>query len=361
MEPPLTKESWNDRRVLVTGHSGFKGSWLIAWLTSLGAEVTGISLPPQHGHDLFHAAGLASKCQSYFGDIRDAELLKLVVKEHRPEVIFHLAAQPLVRESYFRPRETFSTNVMGTLNVLEAGSYSQDLKAILVITTDKVYRNLGNNVPFREDDPLDGHDPYSASKAACEIATQSWARSNLSAPDVKIATARAGNVIGGGDWAKDRLLPDADRAFHKNQPLEIRMPHAVRPWQHVVEPLEGYLRLAQALISRDRQTLPGYNFGPGIEQCAPVQHMVEMARRIWGSPVDITVNQPKEILVEAETLLLDSSAASQDLQWNAMLSLEETIQATIKLYKILTSNADYHHIYDCMIEQIGELRSAGNG
>lgn len=360
MSAGVSRAQWEGRKVFLTGHTGFKGAWLTAWLTSMGAEVSGFSLPPQHASDLFHLAALDSRCHSIFGDIRDSEMLRSAMHEAQPEVVMHLAAQPLVRESYQRPLETFSVNVMGTMEVLSAARLSDALKAILVITTDKVYRNDGSGTAFREDDPLDGHDPYSASKAACEIATQSWAKSNLSGSQVRIATARAGNVIGGGDWAKDRLIPDAVLAFSSQQSLRIRMPHAIRPWQHVIEPLEGYLRLTQALLDDNKQLARSYNFGPSTDQCATVKEVIEIAVRCWNSTSPVVFDEADPSAPEATNLMIDSAAAQNDLGWHSQLSLEQAVEKTMNFYKLLLDPNQQTDAYELMIAQIKEFTGTIN-
>ncbi len=252
---------WRGRRVLLTGHSGFKGSWLTLWLHRLGAVVTGVSLPPETAPNIFTDADIGALCDSHFCDIRAAAPLAELVRAARPEVVLHLAAQPLVRASYREPRETFATNVMGTVNVLDALRGLDGVRVAVMVTTDKVYRSQEAPRPYREDDALGGHDPYSASKAASEMAIASYRDAFLSAQGVAVASARAGNVIGGGDWSEDRIIPDAVRAWQAGQTLEVRRPQAIRPWQHVLEPLAGYLTLAQALWQRPALA-DSYNFGP---------------------------------------------------------------------------------------------------
>jgi CDP-glucose 4,6-dehydratase len=270
---------WRGRRVLLTGHTGFKGAWLAFWLTRLGASVSGLALAPTTRPSLFDLLDLQRQCDHRTGDIRDEALVRRVVAETQPEIVLHLAAQALVRASYQDPLGTFSTNVMGTAHVLDALRQSPSTRVAVMVTTDKVYRNREWLWPYREDDPLGGHDPYSASKAACDIAVESWRLAFLREGAVAVASARAGNVIGGGDWSADRLLPDAARAWLAGRPLVIRRPQAVRPWQHVIEPLAGYLVLAQHLWQHP-EAAGAYNFGPHPHEAAPVRDVIERARQV---------------------------------------------------------------------------------
>jgi CDP-glucose 4,6-dehydratase len=271
---------WRGKRVLLTGHTGFKGAWLALWLQRLGAQVTGVALPPATEPNLFTLARVEQGVETHFCDIRSAQALALRVRAARPEVVLHLAAQALVRPGYAAPLDTFATNVMGTAHLLDALRGLPEVRVAVVVTTDKVYRNREWAYPYREDDQLGGHDPYSASKAATELVTASYRDSFLAAQGVAVATARAGNVIGGGDWAQDRLLPDAVRAWGAGETLHIRRPHATRPWQHVLEPLAAYLRLAQRLW--EQPGLAGaYNFGPLPHEAASVKHVIELAGWRW--------------------------------------------------------------------------------
>ncbi|MFY8051770.1 MAG: CDP-glucose 4,6-dehydratase, partial [Armatimonadaceae bacterium] len=265
----MTPGFWNGKRVVITGHTGFKGSWLTLWLSQLGAKVTGIALEPCTTPSIFNEANIAECCDHHVCDIRDAAKTASLIKAANPEIIFHLAAQPLVRLSYREPLETFASNVMGTANVLNALRECPDCRTAVMITTDKVYHNREWAWPYREDDTLGGHDPYSASKAACEIVINSFRQSFLNDAGVAVASVRAGNVIGGGDWSEDRLIPDAVRAWTSGQTLSIRRPDSVRPWQHVLEPLRGYIELAEKL--HETPSLAGaYNFGPRTHMAATV-------------------------------------------------------------------------------------------
>lgn len=333
-----SRSFWAGKRVLLTGHTGFKGSWLSLWLHSLNAKVTGISLPPPTSHpNLFSLAGVNELTDSHYLDIRDAEPLAQLVCSTTPDIVFHLAAQPLVRSGYRQPLETFTTNVMGTTNLLESLRRTNSVKVVVVITTDKVYVNKEWPYPYREEDILGGHDPYSASKAAAEIITASFRSSFLAAQGMAVATARAGNVIGGGDWSADRLIPDAVRAWESCRPLDIRSPHAVRPWQHVVEPLAGYLRLAEHLWSKPH--LAGaYNFGPDTHAAATVRQVIEHAQKffknsqvIWGDGSD----GPHE----AGLLALETAKARATLGILPRFTLFTAIERTMSWYALLVKGA----------------------
>lgn len=325
------KEFWKGKRVLLTGHSGFKGSWLVLWLTRLGANVTGISLPPTTTPNLFTLAGVGRLCASHSCDIRNCSEIVQLIKRAEPEILFHLAAQPLVRTSYRQPLETFSTNIMGTAHVLDALRGLDSTRVAVMITTDKVYRNNEWPWPYRENDLLGGHDPYSASKAASEIVIDSYRDAYLSSQGIAIASARAGNVIGGGDWSEDRLIPDAVRAWQAAQPLKLRNPHAIRPWQHVLEPLHGYLTLAEKLWFQPESAGP-YNFGPVPSEAASVGEVVELAREAYGSGEVIYENNS---LGPHETgyLALEISKARASLGITPKWGLVEAVHRTMAWYR----------------------------
>jgi CDP-glucose 4,6-dehydratase len=321
---------WQGKQVLLTGHTGFKGAWLALWLSQMGAKVTGISLPPNSAPNLFELANISQVISNHFVDIRDAGAVSTIVKEAKPEIVLHLAAQALVRPGYKDPLATFDTNVMGTVNVLNALRGIDSVKAVVAVTTDKVYRNLEQVYPYRETDALGGHDPYSASKAASEIVISSYRDSYLSEQGVAVASARAGNVIGGGDWSEDRLIPDAIRAWNADSPLEIRRPNSIRPWQHVLEPLNGYLVLAERLYANS--SLAGaYNFGPQTHEATSVRKVVELANRVYGFG-SVVWGDGKGGPHEAGFLSLEIVKARSMLGVSPRWSLQETVERTMAWY-----------------------------
>lgn len=327
----MNRGFWSGRRVLLTGHSGFKGSWLTLWLSRMGAEVTGISLPPSTNPGIFDLARVETQCDSHFCDIRNAPKLARLVRDAGPEVVFHLAAQPLVRASYQHPAETFATNVMGTAHVLEALRCIDGVRVAVMITTDKVYRNQERRRPYTEEDPLGGHDPYSASKAASELVIASYRDAFLGEHGVAVASARAGNVIGGGDWSEDRLIPDAVKAWSAGRILQVRRPLAVRPWQHVLEPLAGYVALAEALW-QEPDLAGAYNFGPAADAAASVQEVIEIARGSYGKGEVCYATSP-DGPHEAGLLALETAKARTRLGVNPKWSLNEAVQRTMAWYR----------------------------
>jgi CDP-glucose 4,6-dehydratase len=324
-------EFWRDKRVLITGHTGFKGSWLAFWLRRLGSRVSGIALPPDTVPSLYTLLGERDYETSIFCDVLDPNRVANEIHRLQPEIVFHLAAQPLVRQSFAAPLDTLATNIMGTANVLDALRAARDLRCVVAVTSDKVYDNREWYWPYREDDRLGGYDPYSASKAACELVIDSYRRSFLSARGVAVSSARAGNVIGGGDWAADRLLPDAIRAWQDQAPLHVRRPHAVRPWQHVLEPLGGYLALAESSW-HDASLAGAYNFGPRSDESVAVGDLVEYARAAYGAGEAIYATQvagPHE----AAQLRLDASKARQKLGVAPRWTIVEAIGVTMQWYR----------------------------
>ncbi len=334
----LDASFWRDKRVLLTGHSGFKGSWLTLWLALLGAKVTGISLPPATAPSLYAEAKIDALCQGHFCDIRDTAALAELIQAARPEIVFHLAAQPLVRAGYRQPLTTFETNVMGTAYVLDALRGLASVRVAVMVTTDKVYREDEARRTFHEDDALGGHDPYSASKAASEIVIAGYRDAFLSAQGVAVASARAGNVIGGGDWSDDRVIPDAVRAWQAGRPLQVRRPQAVRPWQHVLDPLAGYLTLAHRLW--ERPALAGsYNFGPETGEAVTVRKLVDMARAAYGTG-DVRYDESPEGPHESGWLALDASKARAALGVRPKLTLAQTLNRTMTWYRAQHDGAD---------------------
>jgi CDP-glucose 4,6-dehydratase len=322
---------WREKRVLVTGHTGFKGGWLAMWLGHMGARVTGIALPPISEPNLYSLAGVDELTTSRFCDIRDTVEVSAIIRDTDPEIVFHLAAQPLVRASYDDPLGTLSTNVLGTANVLDALRTPDGLRVVVAITTDKVYQNLEHVFPYREHDPLGGHDPYSASKAAAELVIASYRDAYLASRGVAVASARAGNVIGGGDWSADRLIPDAVRAWGSGQTLVIRRPGAVRPWQHVLEPLSGYLRLAERLWREPALSGP-YNFGPHTNEAATVREVIALARSCYGKG-DVSWGDGTEGPHEAGRLTLETAKARSLLGVAPRWGLVESVSRTMHWYR----------------------------
>jgi CDP-glucose 4,6-dehydratase len=329
----LVVSFWTGKRVLITGHTGFKGSWLSLWLAQHGAHVTGLALPPETTPSLFDQLGLVGEIDHRIGDVCDAGLVAAVVREASPDVVFHLAAQSLVLRGYRTPVETWQTNVMGTINVLEALRVRDKPCAAVLVTTDKVYENREWEFGYRESDPLGGHDPYSASKAGAEIAIASWRSSYFhGASPVRIASVRAGNVIGGGDWCENRIVPDMIRALSAGQPVRVRNPRAVRPWQHVLEPLGGYLMLGQRLMeSDDRRYQDAFNFGPTSEAVRNVRALVEEGLRHWPGVIEDASdpNQPHE----AGQLALSIDRACTRLGWMPRWDFERTVAETMTWYR----------------------------
>tara|TARA_R110000787_G_scaffold59662_10_gene135266 strand:- start:32071 stop:33147 length:1077 start_codon:yes stop_codon:yes gene_type:complete len=347
-------EFWKDRRVLLTGHTGFKGAWAALWLSKMGAKVTGLSLPPDDEFSLYRSLADRLQIDSCFVDIRNAEAMETEVRQSNPEIILHMAAQALVRRSYREPRLTFETNVTGTINLLEAMRELPDLKAALIITSDKVYRNIEDGRAFQETDPLGGDDPYSASKAACEIATASYAKSLFPGDTPRIATARAGNVIGGGDFSEDRLIPDIWRAARNGKSVTLRFPGATRPWQHVLESVSGYLVYLQALAGDGGTELPkALNFGPQDGETITVGEIARNVQKAFGIEGDwsLTDEAPPP---EKMQLALDASLAREILGWQAKWRPSETLSKTVDWYKAYRSDTD---IYAFTLSQIEEYEA----
>ena len=340
---------WHGKRVLVTGHTGFKGGWLVLWLRQLGATVCGIALPPSTTPNLFELARVAECIDSHFCDIRDTERLAALVRAYRPEIVLHLAAQPLVRASYRDPLGTFSSNIMGTAHVLEALRGLNSVRVAVMVTTDKVYHNLEQPYPYREEDALGGHDPYSASKAASEIVIASYRDAFLKEQGVAVASARAGNVIGGGDWSEGRLIPDAVRAWQADEMLDIRRPQAIRPWQHVLEPLHGYLTLAEQLWRRP-ELAGAYKFGPHTHEAATVREVVELARQVYGRG-DICYGDGSTGPHEAGWLALETAKARVALGVQPQWNLAETVTRTMAWYQAQHAGADARELCLAEIEQ----------
>jgi CDP-glucose 4,6-dehydratase len=339
---------WQGKKVLLTGHTGFKGSWLSLWLQSMGADVIGYALAPPTNPSLFEIAEVSSGMTSIIGDIRDLDKLQAVFTEHQPEIVIHMAAQPLVRYSYQNPVETYSTNVMGTVNLLEAVRSMVSVKAVVNITTDKCYENREWAWGYRENEAMGGYDPYSNSKGCAELVTAAYRSSFFNADTyathgVALATVRAGNVIGGGDWADDRLIPDILAAFEQNKLVDIRNPYAVRPWQHVLEPLRGYLTLAEHLYEQGPPFAEGWNFGPNDEDAKPVGWIVEQMAVLWGKDAQWQIDTG-EHPHEAHYLKLDISKARSRLDWYPALRLNEALQLIIDWSKQRQAGANIRQL-----------------
>ncbi len=323
---------YKNKRVLITGHTGFKGSWLAIWLNLLGAEVIGIALDPQTKKDNFVLSGIKNKIKDDREDIINLNGIKKIIDQEKPEILFHLAAQPLVLESYENPVLTYETNVMGTVNLLEAFRFSDSLKTGVFITTDKCYENKEWVYGYREDDPMGGQDPYSSSKGAAELAIRSYRNSYFQGTNKKIASVRAGNVIGGGDWSPNRLVVDIVKSIEQDIPVEIRNPEAIRPWQHVLEPLSGYLLLGQHLLQGKTDCACGWNFGPPVDETVTVVQMAEQIKQSWDA-FSFTIGSTTDQPVEATRLKLDCSKARAELAWSPVWQANEALQKTIAWYQ----------------------------
>jgi CDP-glucose 4,6-dehydratase len=353
--PPLDFElTLGGKRILVTGHTGFTGGWLVSWLKRIGCDVAGLALAPATEPNLFVAADIANGIVSMIGDIRDFTTVRTAVERHRPSVIIHLAAQPLVSKSFAEPIETFATNALGTAHVLEAARLTPDVKAVVCITTDKVYQDQDWARGYREQDPLGGKDPYSASKACAELVAASY-RATLAerGNGVLIANARGGNIIGGGDWSADRIVPDFVRAVVSRQPINLRNPGAVRPWQHVMALVHGYLVLAARLLNGDRAAADNWNFGPGDEAARTVGDLVEQLSTVWTRP---EITYAPGSFPETRFLHLDSTKARTQLGWIPPLSFADTVELTAAWYRDFAAWPD--QAAQITASQIGQYRQA---
>lgn len=342
---------YDGKKVLVTGHTGFKGSWISIWLKNLGAEVIGYSLEAPTEPSFFNICKLDHKITSVIGDVRDDEKLNKVFEKYKPEIVFHLAAQPLVRLSYKSPKETYETNVMGTVNVLEAARNSSSVKAVIIITTDKCYENKEWVYGYRETDPMGGHDPYSSSKGCAELVVSSYRNSFYDEKGIALSSVRAGNVIGGGDWAEDRLIPDFVKAVSEDKSIVIRNPLATRPWQHVLEPLSGYLWLGALMFQDKEKYNSGWNFGPRDTDVLNVEEVLKLSIKAWGKGnIEMDKNaQPHE----ANLLKLDISKVKACLKWNPVYDVNKAVDRTIQWYKAYYENKN-ENMYEYTLKQIEE-------
>lgn len=360
----VDKGFWRGKKVLVTGHTGFKGGWLSLWLQSLGATVTGYSLPPPTNPSLFEVARVAEGMTSLMGDIRDFKSFQSALRAHEPEIVIHMAAQPLVRYSYDHPIETYETNVLGTVHVLEAVRTVGGVRVVIIVTSDKCYENREWFWGYRENEPMGGYDPYSSSKGCAELVTAAMRNSYFNAESferhrVAVASVRAGNVIGGGDWAADRLIPDIMRAIMQKKSVVIRNPRAIRPWQHVLEPLCGYLVLAQRLWVDGPGHAEGWNFGPMIEDAKPVQWIVERLAALWDDGATWALdNKPQPH--EAHYLKLDISKARTKLGWSPRWRLERALELIVEWHKGHREHADMRNLTLRQIEQYEIADHAGS-
>ncbi len=335
----IDRTFWKGRRVFLTGHTGFKGTWMSLILSQLGAEVHGFALPADP-KGIFEAARVEELVHHEIGDIREFDALRSALNRTQPDIVIHMAAQALVRLSYARPVETYATNIMGTVHLLEALRQVDSVQAAIIVTSDKCYENNGSAQPFRETDRMGGHDVYSNSKGCAELVTAAYRDSFFGKPgDAQIASARAGNVIGGGDWSQDRLVPDAVRAFTAHEPLQIRNPAAIRPWQHVLDPVLGYLLLAEHLTKNGAGFAEGWNFGPSEASEVPVRYIVDNLVALWGAPAH-WVNDNAQSVAEAAYLKLDCCKAMQRLSWQPLLQLDEALASTVAWYKAALAGDD---------------------
>ncbi len=350
---------WRDKRVFLTGHTGFKGAWLAVWLDSLGARVTGYALKPPTKPSIFELCRLDRRIKSNIGDVRDAAKLKKAMLAAKPEIVIHMAAQPLVRLSYKEPAETYETNVMGVVNLLEAARACKGIKAIVNVTTDKCYENREHNRAFREDEPMGGYDPYSSSKGCSELVTAAYRNSFFNPKDYKkhgvaLASARAGNVIGGGDWAADRLIPDIIRAGLRGEKVRIRNPRAIRPWQHVLEPLSGYLRLAEKLYKHGPKYAGAWNFGPGAGDARDVEWIAKRMFAAWPEAPGYVIDKGPHPH-EAHYLRLDSAKARRELGWQPRWHIGAAIDMIIHWTRAYQAKKDMREVCLAQISEYGAL------
>jgi CDP-glucose 4,6-dehydratase len=347
---PVNPEFWRGKRVFLTGHTGFKGSWLTLWLQALGAEVCGFALAPPTQPSLFEVGRVGECMTSAIGDIRNFESVLATLAAFQPQIVIHTAAQALVRQSYIEPVETYATNVMGTVHVLEASRRCASVRCIVNVTSDKCYENREWDWGYRESEPMGGYDPYSNSKGCSELVTSSYRQSFFRDAGIALASARAGNVIGGGDWASDRLVPDILRAFERNEPVVIRNPHSTRPWQHVLEPLSGYLILAERLWHDGQSMAQGWNFGPQEDDARPVSWIVERLVCAWGDGASWRLDQEKHPH-EAHYLKLDTSRARNLLGWRPRWNLDTALSNIVLWHRAWHADQDMRQICNEQIEQ----------
>jgi len=350
----MNESFWKNKKILITGHTGFKGSWLTIWLNKLGADITGFSKSVPTNPSLFETVNIEKDIKSVVGDIQNYELLKETIRKYQPEIIFHMAAQSLVIKSYSNPIETFSTNVMGTVNLLYAVKETKKPKIVINITSDKCYENNESLEGYTEDDPMGGYDPYSSSKGCAELITKSFRKSFFNSDhenNIGLASVRAGNVIGGGDWAENRLIPDIIRSIKNKENVKIRNPKALRPWQHVLDPLNGYISLAEKLWDDQTKYSEGWNFGPEKNEVKPVSWIIEKFNEIWKNKINWVVDNNE--LHEANNLILNCQKAKSRLGWNSKINTETALKLTIEWY---TKYFDGKNMKEVTEEQIVEFQ-----
>jgi CDP-glucose 4,6-dehydratase len=356
----VSPDFWRSKKVLLTGHTGFKGGWMSLWLQRLGAQVVGFSLPPDTKPNFVELARVLDSMESVIGDIRVADSISQLLRRAQPDIVIHMAAQALVRRSYAEPVSTFATNLQGTVNLLEATRGVDAVRAVLVVTSDKCYENDGSSQSYAEDAPLGGSDPYSSSKACAEIATAAYRRSFFSRAETQapaVATVRAGNVIGGGDWALDRVVPDAIRAFSSRQPVRLRYPRASRPWQHVLDPLHGYLLLIERLVEDGARFAEAWNFGPATERTTTVAELISNMARRWGNEAD-WIEEETPQLAEAATLQIDAGKARRRLGWTPRLNLDASVGWTVDWYKAWHAGQDLRAFSELQIDRFAAMGDA---
>jgi CDP-glucose 4,6-dehydratase len=351
----INMDLWRNKSVMITGHTGFKGSWLSLWLSMLGAKVSGYSLQPPTNPSLFQILCLSERVNSIIGDIRNLELLTSTLQKTKPEILIHMAAQALVRASYSDPVGTFSTNIMGTVNILEAVRTVPSVKVVIIVTSDKCYENRNINEGYKESDPMGGYDPYSCSKGCAELVTNAYRKSFLISSHIAVASGRAGNAIGGGDWADDRIVPDFVRAINEGKELNIRSPKATRPWQHVFEPLGGYMKLAEKCWSDPVMFSEGWNFGPDVRAVTTVSDIADRLCRFWGDGAVWHSNSSKDSCHEAILLSLDNNKAREKLGWRPRLSLDQALAMTVDWYRGYFLDKDMSSLSENQISEFMEI------
>ena len=352
----MTSAFWNAKRVLLTGHTGFKGAWASLWLASAGARVTGFSLPPDTSLSLYDLARVGESVHSITGDLRDLAAVEAAVEAAEPDIVLHMAAQALVRRGYRDPVGTYATNVQGTVHLLDAVRRLSNARAVVVVTSDKCYQNRETPVPYREDEPMGGDDPYSSSKGCAELVVAAYRQAYFAPGGIGLASARAGNVIGGGDWAEDRLISDVVRNFSAGKPVPIRNPDAVRPWQHVLDALSGYLILAERLYDEPRRLADGFNFGPAADDARTVGDIVEHMAKLWGGG---WTKDPQAGPHEAQLLMLDASKARVVLGWRPRLTLDDALAWVVEWHRAHGAGRDMRAVTLEQIERYRTMRSAG--